>query len=177
MAFQNPRANLDHLHLREGEHVVDFGAGSGAYTLPVAARVGEHGRVYAVDVQKDLLARLEAEAAAAGIKNIAVVWGNFEQAGGTTLADGIADLVLIANAFFQSENQYVTALEAKRLLRPGGRVALIDWSDSFGGLGPAPANVVTPEQAIAVFEHAGFRVAERFAAGDHHYGLLFVPQS
>jgi precorrin-6B methylase 2 len=71
-----------------GMKVVDLGAGSGFYTIEAAKLVRSGGRVYAVDVQQDLLAKLKNSAALAGLRNIEVVWGNIEKIGGTKLREG-----------------------------------------------------------------------------------------
>ena len=63
--------------------MVDLGAGSGFYTFESAKRVGGSGRVYAVDVQKDLLERLHSVGANQGLRNIEIIWGNAEKIGGT----------------------------------------------------------------------------------------------
>src|SRR5690349_15540940 len=61
--FSEPSANLAKLGLVDGMKVVDLGAGSGFYSYEAARRVGATGRVYAVDVQKDLLERLRSNGA------------------------------------------------------------------------------------------------------------------
>ncbi len=172
MAFSAPANNLIHFGLEPGMTVVDLGAGSGAYTFEIAKLIGS-GRVYAVDVQKDLLAKLAAEARARHLANVEIIWGDVEKSGGTKLRDNIAHLVLLSNLLFQVVGKYTMALEIKRILRPGGRLALIDWTDSFAGLGPRADQVVTAPAATTIFHEAGFKEIKSFPAGDHHYGLLF----
>lgn len=176
MPFSDPKTVINHFNLTEGMTVADFGTGSGAYALAMARRVGSAGRVYAIDVQKELLARLSREAKAdqfANLTNIEVIWSDLERAGGSKLADQLLDFVLMANLLFQVTAKYTLALEAKRILKPIGRLAVIDWQDSFGGLGPPPAQVIRPEEVKKIMAQAGFRFLKDFPAGDHHYGLLF----
>ena len=67
-----------------------------------------------------------------------------------------------------------TALEeAKRIVRPGGKLMLVDWSESFGGLGPQPDQVIVAKDARELCEKHGFTHERDFDAGDHHYGLAF----
>jgi SAM-dependent methyltransferase len=89
------------------------------------------------------------------------------------LADRLVDAVIVSNVLFQTDSKYGVALEAKRILKPDGKVLLVDWQDSYGGLGPDPDHVFTEAQAEEVFKEAGFIVDNRFNAGDHHYGLVF----
>lgn len=171
--FADPQQVIERLGITPGLKVADFGAGSGAYTLALAARVGESGRVYAVDVQQNLLERLAAVAKERKLRNIEVIWGDIEKRGGAKLGDNAVDRVLLSNVLFQSAARYSLALEAKRVLRPGGEAIVVEWSGSFGGLGPTPTQVVTPASAKEVFAQAGFEAAGEFSAGAHHYALVF----
>lgn len=169
--FSDPAQNIAKLGLTDGMKVVDLGAGSGFYSIEAARRVGTGGRVYAVDVQKGLLDRIRTNGATEGLRNIEVVWGNAEKIGGTKLREGIADRVIASNILFQVEKPDEFALEVKRLLAPGGKVMVIDWSE----LSPiGPKSIFTPDKARMLFEKSGFRQEQSFGAGDHHYGLIFV---
>ncbi len=168
--FSDPASNLAKLGLNDGMKVVDLGAGSGFYTIEAAKKVGGSGRVYAVDVQKDLLERLRSVGATQHLRNIEVVWGNAEKIGGTKLREGIADRVIASNILFQIEKPEEFALEIKRILKPGGKVLVVDWS----GITPlSPKTIVTSMKAQLLFQKSGFTLSQEFSAGDHHYGLVF----
>ena len=169
--FSDPASNLNKLGLNDGMKVVDLGAGSGFYSFEAAKRVGGSGRVYAVDVQKDLLERLRSTGASQGLRNIEVIWGNAEKIGGTKLREAIADRVIASNVLFQIEKPDDFVLEIKRLLKPNvGKVLVVDWS----GITPlSPKAIVSEAAARALFEKAGFKLDQSFGAGDHHYGLVF----
>jgi len=155
--------------------VVDFGAGSGAYVFAIAKRLENTGHVYAVDIQQDLLRRIKNDAHRAGFRNVEIVWGDLEHPGGSKIADRHADLVLISNLLFQVEDKRAVLEEARRILKLTGRLAVIDWSDSFGGIGPRKRDVVKKEQAVELCEASGFEVVQEFSAGAHHYGLIARP--
>ncbi|MGC9605578.1 MAG: class I SAM-dependent methyltransferase [Minisyncoccia bacterium] len=169
--FSDPAANLAKLGLADGMKVVDLGAGSGFYSMEAAKMVGATGRVYAVDVQKELLERLRGVAASHGIRNIEVIWGNAEKIGGLRLRDGLADRVIASNILFQIAKPDDFVLEIKRALKPGGKVLLIDWS---GASALSPKTIVPAQKAQTLFEKNGFGLEQSFGAGDHHYGLVFV---
>jgi len=169
--FSDPASNLSKLGLTDGMRLVDLGAGSGFYSLEAAKRVGASGRVYAVDVIKDLLERLRSVGASQGLRNIEVIWGNIEKIGGTKIKEGIADRVVASNVLFQVKNQDEFVLEIKRILKPGGKALVVDWSD-VSALGPK--TVVSANQARMLFEKAGFKMEQSFGAGDHHYGMVFT---
>lgn len=169
--FSDPASNLAKLGLIDGQKVVDLGAGSGFYSIEAAKKVGGSGRIYAVDVQKNLLERLRSVAATNGIRNIEVVWGNAEKIGGTKLREAIADRVIASNVLFQIEKPDEFCLEIKRILKPGGKVMVVDWS----GVTPLSPKVIVPAtKAQMLFEKNGFKLENSFSAGDHHYGLVFV---
>lgn len=169
--FSDPASNLAKLGLNDGMKVVDLGAGSGFYTFEAARRVGASGRVYAVDVVKELLERIRSTGIANGLRNIEVVWGNSEKIGGTKLGEGIADRVIASNILFMVEKTDEFILEIKRILKPGGKVLVVDWSEVSA---LSPQKLVTASKAQMMFEKAGFTLDQSFNAGDHHYGLVMI---
>lgn len=172
MAFSDPHKNIQQFGIPEGASVADFGCGSGFYSIAAAQKVGSEGRVYAIDIQRDLLTRVVEEAAAEEIENLEVLWGDAEQPHGTGLSDGVVDRVIISNLLFQVEDIGAVCKEAYRVLKPGGRVLVIEWSDSFGGLGPAPEHVVSEQSVRDALESAGFTITSDIEAGGHHYGVV-----
>lgn len=173
-AFTNPEDNIKALGIYEGMIIADLGAGTGAYTLPLAEKVGETGRVYAVEVQKDFLTNIKNEATARGLKNIELLWGDIERLGGTKIKDEGVDAVVVSNVLFQAEDKPGLFRETRRILKIGGKLLLIDWSDSFNNLGPSPAMVTTKEQARALCEAEGFVFKSEISAGEHHYGFIML---
>jgi len=169
--FSDPSVNLSKLSLADGMKVVDLGAGSGFYSIEAARRVGASGRVYAVDVQKEILERIRTSGATQGLRNIEVIWANAEKIGGTKLREGIADRVIASNILFQIEKPDEFALEIKRLLKPAGKALVIDWTQ---GSPLGPKTVFSADKAQMLFEKAGFKLEQSFMAGDHHYGLVLI---
>ena len=173
MDFSDPKKNVDQLRWREGMSVADFGAGSGAYSIAAAQTVGDSGKVYAIEVQKDLLQKLKNEATNGGFHNIEALWGDIEVLHGTKIRDHAVDAVIISNVLFQAEDKRGVLNEAKRILRPGGSLLVIDWVDSFGGLGPHPDEVMTQAAAKKLCTEALFAYEKDIEAGGHHYGMIF----
>ena len=140
--FSDPQKNVALLGVDLGMRVVDLGAGSGFYSIEAAKKVGPSGRVYAIDVQQEMLSKLKNTAALAGLRNIEVVWGNIEKIGGTKLREGIADRAILSNTLFQIApgDRDNLALEVKRLVKPGGKFMVIDWEPG----GPLTPKTVVP---------------------------------
>lgn len=177
MGFAEPRPILNLAGIEPGMTVADLGAGAGAFSLEAARRVGSEGRVYAVDVNKELLAKVKADAMREQLASrIEIVWADAEAPQGTKLADLSVDMVLLCNVLFLAEDKEALAKEANRILRPGGRVLVLDWTDSFGGLGPAPQAVVARDAALALFQRQGFALSKEIPGGDHHYALILKKQ-
>jgi ubiquinone/menaquinone biosynthesis C-methylase UbiE len=171
--FSDPSKIVDQCSIQPGGIIADIGAGSGAYAFAFAKALAGTGRVYVIDVQKDLLPRLQAEAQKDHVVNIDVLWGDVEKPGGSMLADGSVDLVSLCNIMFQIEDKKAALTETKRILVPGGRVLIVDWADSFGGIGPHTSQVFTQATALDLFEKNGFAKDRDITAGSHHYGYIF----
>lgn len=175
-AFTNPENNIRELGVHEGMIVADLGAGTGAYTVPLAELVGESGRVYAVEVQKDFLSNIKNAAATQGLKNVELIWGDIERPLGTKIKEGSADAVVISNVLFQAEDKAGLLREANRILKTGGKMLLVDWKESFGGLGPSKESVVPADTARKMCEEQGFVLKKDFDAGEYHYGLVMYKE-
>jgi ubiquinone/menaquinone biosynthesis C-methylase UbiE len=174
MNFADPKSNILQLGLREGMKIADLGAGAGHYTLAAAGAVGRDGRVYAIDVQEDVLRHLLDSAHRIGLRNVETVWGDIEQRGGTKLKDASMDAAILSNTLFQIEDKQKLIEETKRILKPGGKLLVIDWAGSYNGMGPHPQDVVTEHMAEELFITGGFHKAKDFRAGAHHYAIVFT---
>jgi ubiquinone/menaquinone biosynthesis C-methylase UbiE len=169
--FSDPVQNLKTLGLRETDIVADLGAGTGFYAV-AAGQMVPHGKVYAVEVQKDFLLTIKQKTKEACLNNVECLWGDIEKIGGSKIEDGIADAVVASNVLFQVEDKEGFIKEANRILKKGGKVLLVDWSDPVF-LGPLAAKLIVPqEKARAMFEQAGFTFQNDINAGLHHYGMI-----
>lgn len=173
MQFVIPERVVSHFHLREGDLVGDFGAGSGFFIPTLSRAVGESGKIYAFEIQKQLIEKISSEAEKGRLTNVHVVWCDIEEAGGCKADDAGLDAGVLANTLFQMEDKKQALTEIGRLLRAGGKLFVIDWSESFDGLGSVPEAVVSKEDARELIESCGFKHVRDFEAGEHHYGLAF----
>ncbi len=159
--------------LKEGMRVADLGSGSGYFTIEIAKVVGEGGVVTAVDILDTALETIRARAVSEGVKNIRLVRANLEVIGSTSLADDSQDFVLIKNVLFQNDGKLEIIKEAKRILRPDGRLTIIDWEKGTGGFGP-PDEYRTPKESILILANQEEFIYERNISIDmYHFGLIF----
>jgi len=170
--FSDPKTILDQVHIDVGMTVADFGVGSGYYALNCAEKVGPTGSVFAFDIQKDLLSKLKKTSIEQGLENIHFVWADLDEPNSTSMKEGSIDRVIMTNILFQTEDKKALIREAKRILKSNGIVLVVDWSESFGGLGPREADIIKKEVAQRIFTEEGFVIDKEIKAGDHHYGFL-----
>lgn len=171
--FVIPDVVATHFHLREGELVADFGAGSGFFLPALSKMVGESGRVFACEIQKALVEKLGDQARTLNLTNIHPLWCDLEEANGIKIGTGELDAAIMVNTLFLIEDKETAIKEMARTLRTGGRFFVIDWTESFAGMGPQPGSVITAAEATDLLESNGFMLDRDFPAGDHHYGLAF----
>ncbi len=171
--FSDPQHNIEQFALKDGMVVADLGAGSGFYSLAAAKVVAPTGKVYAVDVQKDLLDRLKKEAQRNHVRNIDVVSGDLEHLGGSKVRESSCDAVIASNILFMLDDRKTFLTEAKRILKTNGKLLLIDWSASFSGMGPHTDHVIYKDDAMKLALSVGLSFEKEIEAGAHHYGIIF----
>jgi len=174
MAFGDPKHIVAQLGLVPGMKVADFGAGAGYLSLAVAEKVAPGGTVYVIDIQQELLTKVTSMATRQHLESFVYVHADLETPRGSTLADDSQDAVIISNLMFQVAENNAIVQEAYRVLRGGGKLLIVDWRESYGGMGPQPEHVFTEEQARTIATDAGFRVEGTIDAGSYHYGLIFI---
>ncbi len=171
--FMNPDKIASEFGIAPGMVVADFGSGAGYFTILMGQKVGENGKVSALDIQESALDNVRVKAKSVGLENIETIRANLEVAGSSGLADSSQDMVLLANILFQSELKQDIIKEAVRVLKSGGSFVVIDWKRSAGGFGP-PDNLRTDEISMRNLVLSESLVFEKdIDAGQFHYGMKF----
>jgi ubiquinone/menaquinone biosynthesis C-methylase UbiE len=112
------------LKLKPGQSVCDLGAGSGVITLMMAARVGETGKVYAVDIQQEMLDLLADKTNRLGLKQVELVLGTEKD---PKLPPESVDLLLMVDVYHEFSFPYEMILEISKAMKPGGRVVFVEY--------------------------------------------------
>ncbi|MBU0999082.1 class I SAM-dependent methyltransferase [Patescibacteria group bacterium] len=170
--FTDPVKNLKAFGLKEDSIVADLGAGTGYYAIAAGALVPK-GKVYAIELQKDFLDTIKNRAKEAHLGNVEIILGNVEKLGGTRIGDVVADAVIASNVLFQVEDKEKFIEEIKRILKPKGKVLLIDWSESSL---MNETNVISKDKALEMFQKKDFVMDREIDAGEHHYGMILTKQ-
>lgn len=173
MKFSDPESNIKQMNISAGMNIADFGCGVGFYALSLAKLTGPKGKVYAIDIQSEHLSKLKSEASHRGLKNIEIIHGDLEAPSGSGLIKASVDRVIISNILFQIDDVFAIAEEAKRVLKPSGMVAVIDWAESYKQIGPHKDRIINHTHVKNIFEATGFEFVSRLDSGSHHYGFLF----
>ena len=171
--FLNPDAVVREFGITSGMRIADFGCGAGHIGILVAQQTGPDGLVTALDIMEDKLDSIKARAKAAGLENLEIKRANLEVAGNTGLGDSTQDMVLLINILFQSNKKPDILKEAKRVLKSGGLIILVEWKKGGGGFGPPDGLRTDVSPMRDMFTAEGFTLIRPFNAGQFHYGLIF----
>ena len=171
-AWQKPDQIIDTLALRPGQTVCDIGAGPGYFALRAAKRVGETGRVFAVDVDPRILDVLRTRIETAGVRNITPVLG---LGADPLLPAATCDLILIVDVYhhFPDRPRYLRGLVP--LLRKGGRMAAIDWHKRKTPIGPPPEHRVSRDEFLSDAGKAGLSILAEPTFLPNQYFLILAP--
>jgi ubiquinone/menaquinone biosynthesis C-methylase UbiE len=162
-----PAEVLRALHLQAGQTVADVGAGTGYLSLPLAHKLGPKGKVYAVDAQDQMLEWIAAKIKRDGLTNVELVHAD---ASATTLPAASCDLFLTANVWHELDDRGAVLAEAKRVLKPAGRIALLDWSPDVERVGGPPLeHRIASDDVVAELGAAGFRDAAAMRVGKYSW--------
>lgn len=170
--FLTPDHLVKELYVRPGDRVADIGCGTGVYTIALANEVGAMGQVYAVDVHREALHTLAGTLDKRGIINVEMIWADVEVA--IPIDAYSMDALILSNVLFQFKDKEKVLSLVSKLVKPGGQLLVVDWKDSYGGIGPHGNHVVTEEEAIKLVQSHGFHLQKRLPAGKFHYAFIAI---
>ncbi len=169
-AWQKPHEVIQALKLKPDAVVADIGSGTGYFSVRLAHMVSQ-GRVYGLDAEPDMVKHLADRAKRAGLNNVKAV---LVKPGEAALPEK-ADLVILVDVYHHIENREAYFRQLQRSLKPGGRLAVIDFTmDSPEG--PPKAARIAPEQVRTELQRAGYHLSEEHGFLPNQYFLVFQPQ-
>ena len=169
-SWQQPERVIEALGLKPGDRVADLGAGSGYFTLRLAQAVGPTGKVYAVDVDEGMNDYLRKRVNDAGLDNVEVILGEFED---PLLPDGEIDLLLTVNTYhhIQERPSYFRTVQAD--LASDGRVAIVDFDGRKGWLVRLMVHSVPKQEMVGEMSEAGYRLDQDLDFLERQSFLIF----
>lgn len=143
--LQEERPDVLHslLGLRPGMVVADIGTGTGYHAWRIAEKIGPSGRVLAVDIQPEMLSLLATNMAARGLSNVVGVLGTISD---PKLPDNSVDLALMVDVYHEFDHPYEMLAAITRSLKPGGRIAFVEFRGEQASVPIKPLHKMTEEQ-------------------------------
>jgi ubiquinone/menaquinone biosynthesis C-methylase UbiE len=166
-----PRVTLEKLGLLSEDIVADVGCGIGYFTIPAAEIVSARNKVYALDISKEMLTEVEKRAENVGISNIVVIETEEYD---LKLQDESVSFVLIFNVLHEIDNKERFLKEARRILKPSGRIAIIDWEKKQTEMGPPIDHRLDKQETMEFLKFSGFVVSLELEIADVFYGMVAV---
>ena len=169
-AYQRPDQIMDALLIGDGSTVADLGAGGGWFTVRLARRVGPNGRVYAEDIQPQMIEAIARRVQREGLRNVKTVLGTPTD---PKIPEGSLDAVLIVDAYHEMEQPVTLLRNLAKSLKPTGTIGIVNYKKDGGGPGPAMDERVDPEQVIRDARAAGLELRKRENFLRYQYLLTF----
>ena len=171
ISFLEPEKVIGQLDIKQDYRAAEFGCGMGGFSIALAKRLSQ-GMVYAIDIQEEPLSALLGKAKAEGLPNIKIIKSDLEEPRGSTLQDDFLDLVLVTNILFQSENKENLLKEAKRIIKPKGKVLVVDWRPG-SPFGPDKGRISLEEVRQIMMPKLDMKLVKELEAGTYHWAAVF----
>ncbi len=169
--YQKPSEVVSALDLKEGEVIADVEAGSGYFSLRLASAVGRRGRVYAVDINPDMIRYLNRRIRDLNLSNVVTILADPDD---PLLPYGSIDRFFLCDTWHHIENQAAYLSLMKRMLKPGGQVVMIDFQKRDLPVGPPVEMKIAREDLIRQMEASGFPLAKEHTFLPNQYFLVFA---
>jgi ubiquinone/menaquinone biosynthesis C-methylase UbiE len=167
-----PREAIKALQINEGESIADVGAGSGYSTVLLARAVGERGRVYATDIQPEMLQLIKGKVAREQLSNVEVILGSEDD---PRLPAGALDLILMVDVYHELARPQAMLRALKRVLRPGGRLVLIEFRKESRDVPIREEHKMSVAEARAELEGEGYKFDSVIDVLPWQHILVFRP--
>jgi ubiquinone/menaquinone biosynthesis C-methylase UbiE len=169
--WQRPDHIMDVLGIAEGSVVADLGAGSGWFTVRLARRVRPTGRVFAEDIQPEMIEVIKRRVARENLqRTVEFKLGTAED---LRLPENTLDAALIVDAYHEMDQPVQLLRSAARALKSDGRIGIVEFTKIGGGPGPPMEERVDPERVIREANAAGLRLVAQPSILRYQYMLVF----
>jgi predicted methyltransferase len=173
---QKPDEIVRTMNLKSGDVVADLGAGTGYFTRRLAKAVAPSGKVYAVDIQPEMLSLLEDNMKKAGIRNVVPVRAETDD---PKLPPGSLDWILLVDVYHELQQPKATLAKMRAALKPAGKVAVVEYRlEGLTALHIREEHRMATEQVLAEWGPAGFRLValHEFLPVQHFFVFEKTPE-
>lgn len=171
ISFVDPKKILKMAGVKSNDKVADFGCGAGYFSIPAAVIVGEGGEVHCFDVLPSAIEAIESHARINGVDNVTIKRANLEAEKSTGLPDESIDWVIIKDILFQNKGKQKILKEAKRILKSGGNVLVMEWNNNLS-MGPEKKKRIGNKDMLDMIFKEDFVYKKQSDAGDYHYVII-----
>jgi ubiquinone/menaquinone biosynthesis C-methylase UbiE len=167
--WQDPEHILTKVGLRSGFTFIDVGCGDGFFTLPAAKKVGNTGCVYGIDRNEFAINSLREKAAREQLDWVSLEIGKAED---IVICTACADIVFFGIVLHDFEDPMKVLLNARKMLKPSGRLINLDWKKEPMVLGPPLRIRFSKEQTLRLLTKANFKIEHLSDTGSYHYLVI-----
>ena len=169
---ENTTMLLKNLDLKSGMHVADIGAGSGYYTRMLSTRIG-NGKVYAVDIEPEMIAYLKEKIKKEKLSNISTVLGTEKS---VSLTAESIDMMLLVDVYHEFSFPYEMALSMYKSLKPKGKLVLVEFRTEDDAVPIKTIHKMSEAQAVKELKAAGFRLEKNISNLPWQHCMVFVKE-
>jgi len=168
---EEPETALNAIGIAPGSTVADVGAGSGYFAVRMARRVGAQGRVYANDLQPEMLAMLAARLQKEGVPNVTLVQGTVDD---PKLPAASIDLILLVDVYHEFSQPQIMLRRMREALKPGGRLVLLEYRKEDPSVPIRPEHKMSVAEAKLEVEAEGYTLSRVDSALPRQHILIFT---
>ncbi len=168
---EEPETALTAIGIAPGSTVADVGAGSGYFTVRMARRVGPQGRVYANDLQPEMLAMLASRLQKEKVPNVTLVQGAVDD---PKLPTASVDLILMVDVYHEFSQPQIMLRRMREALKPGGRLVLLEYRKEDPSVPIRPEHKMSVAEAKLEVEAEGYTLSRVDSALPRQHILIFT---
>lgn len=156
---EGPSQMREQLHVKPGMVVCDMGCGNGFHTLPLAEMVGEKGKVYAVDVQPEMIEMLKRNIESKGLKNIVPINSLYHD---PKLPPNTCDMILLVDVYHEFSHPVQMLASMRAALKPDGQLVLVEFRAEDDTVPIKPEHKMSKAQINKEMNANGFKLVREF---------------
>jgi ubiquinone/menaquinone biosynthesis C-methylase UbiE len=165
---QNPESILTFMGLKEGMNFIDSGCHDGFFSLPAARIVGDRGKIYAIDIDKEALSRLQTKLQQENIKNTKIILSASED---VIIKENFADIIFFGTVLHDFYDPLKVLKNSRLMLKENGFIYDYDWRKQNATIGPPFEKRFNEEHVKRLALKANLEVISSHPLDDNYYAI------